>query len=210
MEILKLNGEVKGTVDLPEVWFNREGPQTLLWESVRCYLANQRQGTASTKTRAEVSGTGKKPWPQKHTGRARHGSRRSPIWVKGGVAWGPKPRDYSYELPKKVRRFALALALTAKTKENSVKVIEDFELSQPKTKELVSLFKGLGLTGSILLLVPSISEYLKRASGNLQWLKVLPAPQVNTYQVLAHDWVVFTESGLREFLTKVGKEEIGG
>ncbi len=205
MEVLKITGEVKGSIELPELWFNREGPSSLLWESVRCYLANQRQGTANTKTRAEVSGTGKKPWPQKHTGRARHGSRRSPIWVKGGIAWGPKPRDYSYELPKKIKRFALALALSAKTKENSIKIIEDFELSLPKTKELVNLLKSLELTGSVLLLVPAVSENLQRASSNLKWLKVVPAVMVNTYLVLAYDWVVFTESGLRDFLTKMGE-----
>jgi|UniRef100_A0A7V3UZ92 large subunit ribosomal protein L4 len=205
MDVLKLTGEVKKTVELPEDWFNREGPASLLWEAVRCYLANQRQGTAKTKTRAEVSGTGKKPWPQKHTGRARHGSRRSPIWVKGGIAWGPKPRDYSYELPKKVRRYALALALTVRNRENSIKLIEDFELSEPKTRELVKIFKGLGMVDNVLLLVPTVSENLRRASANLQWLDVMPAAQLNTYAVLTHNLVVFTESGLHEFLDKVAK-----
>ncbi|MEO0020272.1 MAG: 50S ribosomal protein L4 [candidate division WOR-3 bacterium] len=204
MEVMRVSGEVKGQVELPEMWFNREGPPSLLWEAVRCYLANQRQGTAKTKTRAEVSGTGKKPWPQKHTGRARHGSRRSPIWVKGGVAWGPKPRDYGYELPKKVRRYALALALTAKAKEKGIKVVEDFELSQPKTRELIQVFEGLGLKGSVLLLVPAVSENLRRASNNIPWLDVMPAVQLHPYAVLTHNWVVFTEDGLKEFLGKMG------
>jgi len=204
MDVLKITGEVKGQIELPEQWFNREGPRSLLWEAVRCYLANQRQGTAKTKTRAEVSGTGKKPWPQKHTGRARHGSRRSQIWVKGGIAWGPKPRDYSYELPKKVRRYALALALTAKVKENGIKLIEDFELSAPKTRELAGIFNRLGLNDSVLLLVPQVSENLRRASANIPWLDVMPAAQVNTYAVLAHNQVVFTESGLQDFLSRVG------
>jgi large subunit ribosomal protein L4 len=205
MEVLKLNGEVKQQIALPEQWFNREGPASLLWEAVRCYLANQRQGTAKTKTRAEVSGTGKKPWPQKHTGRARHGSRRSPIWVKGGIAWGPKPRDYSYELPRKVRRYALALALTARAKENAIKIIEDFELAEPKTRELAKIFNGLGFNDSVLLLVPAVSENLRRASANLPWLDVMPAWQVNTYEVLTHNLVVFTESGLNEFLSRVAR-----
>ncbi|MEO0026265.1 MAG: 50S ribosomal protein L4 [candidate division WOR-3 bacterium] len=204
MDVLKITGEVKGQIELPEQWFNREGPRSLLWEAVRCYLANQRQGTAKTKTRAEVSGTGKKPWPQKHTGRARHGSRRSPIWVKGGIAWGPKPRDYSYELPKKVRRYALALALTAKVKENGIKLIEDFELSAPKTRELAAIFNRLGLNDSVLLLVPQVSENLRRASANIPWLDVMPAAQLNTYAVLAHNQVVFTEGGLQDFLSRVG------
>lgn len=204
MEVMRVSGEVKGQVELPEMWFNREGPPSLLWEAVRCYLANQRQGTAKTKTRAEVSGTGKKPWPQKHTGRARHGSRRSPIWVKGGVAWGPKPRDYGYELPKKVRRYALALALTVKAREKGIKVVEDFELSQPKTRELIQVFEGLGLKGSVLLLVPAVSENLRRASNNIPWLDVMPAVQLHPYAVLTHNWVVFTEDGLKEFLGKMG------
>lgn len=207
MEVLKITGEVKGQIELPEQWFNREGPKSLLWEAVRCYLANQRQGTAKTKTRGEVSGTGKKPWPQKHTGRARHGSRRSPIWVKGGVAWGPKPRDYSYELPKKVRRYALALALTSKVRENSIKIVEDFELSTPKTRELVGILNRLGLNDSVLLLVPQVSESLRRASANIPWLDVMPAAQLNTYMVLAHDQVVFTESGLQDFLARMGGVE---
>lgn len=204
MDVLRITGEVKGQIELPEQWFNREGPRSLLWEAVRCYLANQRQGTAKTKTRAEVSGTGKKPWPQKHTGRARHGSRRSPIWVKGGIAWGPKPRDYSYELPKKVRRYALALALTTKVKENGIKLIEDFELSAPKTRELAAIFNRLGLNDSVLLLVPQVSENLRRASANIPWLDVMPAAQLNTYAVLAHNQVVFTEGGLQDFLSRVG------
>lgn len=205
MEVLKVSGEVKGQVELPEIWFNRKGPVSLLWDAVRSYLANQRQGTVKTKTRAEVSGTGKKPWPQKHTGRSRHGSRRSPIWVKGGVAWGPKPRDYGYELPKKVRRSALALALTGKLKENGLRVIEDFELAVPKTKELIQVLKGLGLEGSVLLLVPAVSENLMRASNNIPWLDVMPAVQLNPYAVLTHTWVVFTEDGLKEFLIRMGE-----
>lgn len=205
MEVLKLTGEVKSQMELPDNWFNREGSLSFLWESVRCYLANQRQGTVKTKTRAEVSGTGKKPWPQKHTGRARHGSRRSPIWYKGGVAWGPKPRDYGYELPKRVRRYALALALTAKVKENAIKIIEDFDLPEPKTRELVKILKGLGFNDSLLLLVPAVSENLRRASANIPWLDVMPAVQLNTYAVLTHNILVFTQNGLSEFLNKVAK-----
>jgi large subunit ribosomal protein L4 len=209
VQVLKVTGEVKGDMELPETWFNREGPKSLLWEAVRCYLANQRQGTAKTKTRAEVSGTGKKPWPQKHTGRARHGSRRSPIWVKGGVAWGPKPRDFGYELPKKVRRAALALALTAKHRENRIKIVEDFELGQAKTRELINTLKGLGLrssvsSDSVLLLVPAVSENLRRASNNIPWLEVMPASQLNPYAVLVHGQVVFTEQGLNDFLARMG------
>ncbi len=203
MEVLKVSGEVKGQTELPDSWFDYPASPSLVWEAVRCYLTNQRQGTAKTKTRGEVSGTGRKPWPQKHTGRARHGSRRSPIWVGGGIAWGPKPRDYGYELPKKVRRQALASALTSKVKENRLKIVEDFELSQAKTKELVNILTGLGVEGSVLLLIDAPSEQLLRAARNISWLDVMPAAQINAYEVVTHDQIVFTEKGLADFLAKV-------
>ena len=202
MDVLTSAGETKGKVELPGSVFAVEGRKSLLWESVRLYLANQRQGNASTKTRGEVSGTGKKPYRQKHTGRARHGSRRSPIFRGGGVNFGPKPRDYSFKVPKKRRRQALNLALTARHGQGAVKVIEDFELETHKTKDLVQFIDSFGFEGSVLLLVPQGSDNLNRASSNLGWISVLPARQVHTYAVLNHDNVVFTESALQKFLDK--------
>jgi len=208
VEVLSVSGEVKKQLELPALWFNREGSASLLWEAVCCYLANQRQGTAKVKTRSEVSGTGKKPWPQKHTGRARHGSRRSPIWRGGAIAWGPHPRDYSYELPKKVRRYALALALSARAKENGIRIIEDFELSGPKTRELVKIVERVAQPGKegtkVLLLVDQPKDNLLLASRNVPWLDVMPAVQVNAYAVLTHERVVFTEKGLESFLARMG------
>ncbi|UCG43351.1 MAG: 50S ribosomal protein L4 [candidate division WOR-3 bacterium] len=206
MDVLTPAGETKGMVELPGSVFAAKGRESLLWEAVRAYLANQRQGNASTKTRGEVSGTGRKPYRQKHTGRARHGSRRTPIFRGGGVNFGPKPRDYGFKVPKKRRQQALNLALTAKHGEGAVKVIEDFELKTHKTKDLVETIDGFGFEGSILLLVPEASENLKRASGNLGWLTVLPARQVHAYAVLSHDNVVFTETGLQRFLGKRAAE----
>jgi len=202
MEVLTSAGAAKGKVELPDAVFAAEGRKSLLWESVRAYLANQRQGNASTKTRGEVSGTGKKPYRQKHTGRARHGSRRTPLHKGGGVNFGPKPRDYGFKVPKKRKQQALNLALTAKHADAAVKVIEDFELETHKTKNLVRMIDGFGLEGSILLLVPEANENLKRASSNLGWLTVLPARQVHAYAVLNHDNIVFTETGLQNFLNK--------
>ncbi|MEO0081983.1 MAG: 50S ribosomal protein L4 [candidate division WOR-3 bacterium] len=145
IDVLGADGAVKGKVELPEAVFGQPVHSSLVWESVKAFLANQRQGTAATKTRGEVSGTGKKPYRQKHTGRARHGSRRSPIFVGGGIAWGPKPRDYSQAIPKKKRRAALVSALSARHAEGGIVVVEDFELNQPKTKELVGILKAMGL-----------------------------------------------------------------
>ena len=198
MDLLTTTGAVKGQIELPAALFDNKGKKGLVWESVKCYLANQRQGNASTKTRAEVSGTGKKPHRQKHTGHARQGSRRSPQFVGGGIAWGAKPRDYSYELPKKLRRQALALALTARKGEEAVMVVEDFELPEPKTREMVKLLKGLNLDGKVLLLTGVASENLKRASRNLPGLTVTTARLVNTYDVVSHDRIVLTESALKQ------------
>jgi len=198
MDLLTIAGAVKGQVELPARLFDQKGKKGLVWESVKCYLANQRQGNASTKTRAEVSGTGKKPHRQKHTGHSRHGSRRSPIFRGGGIAWGAKPRDYYYELPKKLRRQALALALSARMSEDAVTVVEDFELPEPKTREMAKVLKGLNVDGKVLLLTGDASEGLKRASRNLPGLTVTTAQRVNTYDVISHEQVVLTESALKQ------------
>ena len=198
MDLLTIGGSVKGQVELPASLFDQKGKKGLVWEAVKCYLANQRQGNACTKTRAEVSGTGKKPHRQKHTGHARQGSKRSPQFVGGGIAWGPRPRDYSYELPKKLRRQALALALSARKGEDAVTVVEDFELPEPKTKEMVKVLKGLNLDGKVLLLTGGASESLKRASRNLPGLTVTTAQRVNTYEVVSHARIVLTESALKQ------------
>jgi large subunit ribosomal protein L4 len=198
VDLLTISGAVKGQVELPAALFDQKGKKGLVWEAVKCYLANQRQGNASTKTRAEVSGTGKKPHRQKHTGHARQGSRRSPQFVGGGIAWGARPRDYSYELPKKLRRQALALALSARKGEEAVTVVEDFELPEPKTREMVKVLKGLNLDGKVLLLTGGASESLKRASRNLPGLTVTTAQRVNTYDVVSHERIVLTESALKQ------------
>lgn len=198
MDLLTIGGAVKGQVELPASLFDQKGKKGLVWEAVKCYLANQRQGNACTKTRAEVSGTGKKPHRQKHTGHARQGSKRSPQFVGGGIAWGPRPRDYSYELPKKLRRQALALALSARKGEEAVTIVEDFELPEPKTREMVKVLKGLNLNGKVLLLTGGASENLRRASRNLPGLTVTTAQRVNTYDVVSHGRIVLTESALKQ------------
>jgi large subunit ribosomal protein L4 len=198
VDLLTIAGAVKGQVELPAALFDQKGKKGLVWESVKCYLANQRQGNASTKTRAEVSGTGKKPHRQKHTGHARQGSKRSPQFVGGGIAWGARPRDYYYELPKKLRRQALALALSARKGEDAVTVVEDFELPEPKTREMVKVLKGLSLDGKVLLLTGVASANLRRASRNLPGLTVTTAQQVNTYDVVSHERIVLTESALKQ------------
>lgn len=204
MDVLAADGGTKGTIELPNSVFGKTGTDSLLWETVRAYLANQRQGTSKVKTRAEVSGTGKKPYRQKHTGRARHGSRRSPLHVGGGVVFGPHPRDYGISVPKKKRRQALRIALSVRHAEGSVKVVEDFELAAPKTKELAGVLSSLDLSGSVLLLVAEATETMTRASRNIPWLTVMPSQHVHTYAVLNCGNVLFTESGLKKFLEMTG------
>lgn len=196
LDVLSVAGQVKSKIELPAALFEASGHDSVLWEAIRAYLANRRQGTAKTKRRSEVSGTGKKPYRQKHTGRSRHGSRRSPLFVGGGVVFGPQPRDFRLGLPRRKRRLALRLALVARNAEAKVLVIEDFELASHKTKGMVALLAALGLSGSVLLLVSDVSDNLRLASRNIELLRVRPASQATAYEVLACDSVVFTEGGL--------------
>lgn len=207
MDVLTVQGTVKSQVSLPDYLFGQRVTHSILWESIRCRLANQHQGTVSTKTRAEVSGTGKKPWRQKHTGRARHGSRRSPIWRGGGIVFGPKPRDYSYRLPKKEKTLALVSALSARHAERAIKIVEDFVLSAPKTTELAGILKRLNLSGSVLFIVDRAPTELLLAGRNLRWLKIIGAEQLGAYDVLGSDTILFTESALARLMRRMG--EIG-
>src|SRR5574337_1131707 len=146
-------GEKVDNLQLDEEKFGGPIRKRLLRDAVIMYEANKRQGTASTKTRGEVAGGGKKPWVQKHTGRARAGSIRSPLWKGGGVSFGPKPRDYSYAIPKKARKIALFSALTARVRDNELIVVEDLNFDTPKTKQMIRVLKALGINDEKCLIV---------------------------------------------------------
>ncbi|MEO2065622.1 MAG: 50S ribosomal protein L4, partial [Desulfurobacteriaceae bacterium] len=167
-----------------------------VWETVKWQLAKRRRGTHSTKTRGEVRGGGRKPWPQKHTGRARQGSIRAPQWVGGGVVHGPKPRDYSYNLPKKVRKVALRSVIAGRLQEGNFIVVEDFSFEKPKTKQAVEFLKNLGLENTkVLLVVPSeLDENTYLSFRNLPNVKVLPVEGLNVYDVLAYEKCVVFKS----------------
>ncbi len=169
----------------------------LLHDAVRNYLANQRQGTASTKTKGLVSGGGKKPWKQKHTGRARAGSNRSPLWRGGGIVFGPQPRDYSYKLPKKVKWAALNSAFSAKFSDGEVIVIDALNVDEPKTKKLVSLLKGIGLGDSkVLIITPAKEDNLELAARNAPNIVVRRIGCLNVYDILAHEKLLITKAAL--------------
>jgi large subunit ribosomal protein L4 len=176
-------GKKVDTVQLNEGVFNSSVNETLVHRAVVMQRASSRQGNASTKGRGEVRGSGKKPWKQKHTGRARAGSARSPIWRHGGIVFGPKPRSYAFDLPKKAYRAALRAALTAKALAGDL-IVVDLTLPEMKTKELVRLLSQVGVSGKALLVVEQGLLDLMRIGKNVKFLKVLHAKDLNVYDLL--------------------------
>jgi len=198
-KIINRNGEEVGKVILNEKVFNQEIKTPLIWENVTVILRNQRSGLAKTKNRAEVRGGGRKPWRQKGTGRARHGSIRSPIWRKGGVVFGPKPRDYSTHLPKKKKLQALISTLSEKARDNRVVVIDQIALDTPKTKVLVEILKKINLAGNKTLIgLEEMNQNLKLAGKNIPGLNLKRVEDINCYDVLAANYVMFTKKGLEK------------
>jgi len=190
-------GEQLGEVELPGRIFDQPVHEHAIWEAVRAYLANQRLGTAKVKTRAEVSGGGRKPWRQKGTGRARRGTIRAPLHVGGGRAFGPRPRDYGYQVPKKVKSLALRSALSARARDNQIFVIDPIELEAPRTREVASLLGAIGVVGKKCLLVlgdHSVVTY--RSSRNIKHLKTMTINDLNTYAVMQSEALVIDKSGL--------------
>jgi large subunit ribosomal protein L4 len=191
-------GDAKGSVELPASLFDQQVNEHLLYLAVRRYLVNQRQGTAKVKSRVEVSGGGRKPWKQKGTGRARSGSNTSPVWVGGGRAHGPEPRDYLVEMPKKQRRVALTSALSLKAREERVAVVDDLSFDAPKTSQVAGLMDKIGLgTTKLLFVTGSHDENVWKSCRNMRRLRATLAHQVNPYQLLECDTVVITQSGLK-------------
>ncbi len=201
---------------LPEEFFDGTVNGPVLHEAVKVFMANQRQGTAATKTRALVSGGNQKPWKQKGTGRARQGSIRAPNWPGGGKVFGPQPRDYRLGMPKKVKQLARKSALNARAAEGALYVVERFEQQSPKTKELVGLLEKLGLAGKkVLFLTHGVSEALYLSARNLPRVDVLPYTDAAAYDVLWSEVVVVEEPALageqaepfvREFVPSVKTE----
>ncbi len=182
---------------LPEEYFDGTVNRPVIHEAVKAYLANQRQGTAATKTRAFVSGGNQKPWKQKGTGRARQGSIRAPNWPGGGKVFGPQPRDYRLELPKKVRQLARRSALNARAAEGSLFVVEQFEQQSPRTRELVGLLEKLGVADrKVLVLTHGVSQALYLSARNLPKVDVLAYHEASAYDVIWSDVVVVEEGAL--------------
>lgn len=198
IEIKDKSNSVIGKMSLSEK-FSGKTAEGLLHESVVNYLANQRQGTHATKTKGLVSGGGKKPWKQKHTGRARAGSSRSPIWRGGGTIFGPQPRDYSYSMPKQARRAALWDAIAKKIEAGDAAVLDGLKVEAPKTKEMEAILKGLGLGGrSVLIVIGDNDKNIVLSARNIPAVDVKVAADINTYDVLAHKSVLFTKDAIEK------------
>lgn len=205
-------GKEIDSIKLDKSIFDGQINTAALYQAVALYRANQRRGLASTKTRGEVSGGGRKPWRQKGTGRARVGSTRSPLWRHGGVIFGPHPRDFSYTLPQKLRSVALKSALNAKVKGNNFIVLDNFNLEKPKTKEAVRIFSNLKINSkkdkrhyTTLLLLDKIDSKLRLVLRNIDFLNINLAKDTHTYEVLAHRKLVVTKSGLGELAKRFKK-----
>lgn len=187
--LYNMQGEKCGEMELPAAVFGAEVNKNVLHDSVVNYLANQRQGTQSTKTRTEVKGGGKKPFRQKGTGRARQGSTRAPQWTKGGVALGPKPRDYSYSLNKKVKKLAMVSALSAKAAENEVAVVENLQLDEIKTKSMAQLLNAVGAKKA-LVVTSEKNENVYLSTRNIAGAKTAFVGMLNVYDILNSDILV--------------------
>lgn len=195
VDVVNLNNETVGQVDLPDLIYNVEMRPHLVHEVVTAQLQSRRAGTASTKTRAEVAFSNRKPYRQKGTGRARAGTRRSPLWRHGGVIFGPKPRDFSWRPPAQVRRTALKVVLTAKLQDKQLVVLDAFDLPEAKTKAFAQAIKGLGVNKAIVV-TSGTDEKLERSSRNLPDCKVLRVEGLNCYDLLKHTHLVILKDSL--------------
>ena len=215
LDVKSASGAGKGTVDAPDALFGIEPNVAVMHQVVNAQLAAARSGTHSTKTRAEVRGGGAKPWRQKGTGRARQGSIRSPHWRGGGVAHGPKPRDYSQRTPKKMIRLALLSALSDRAAEKQIVVVDDWAIDAPKTKEAVKLLEAIGLRTKgereprTLLVLDNTEEAVWKSMRNLgERVKIVLPREINTYDVLMSDWLVFSKASLETVVARLsGGEE---
>lgn len=209
VDVFGLDGKVVSTMELPEALFGAKVNQVLMAQSVRVYLANQRQGNASTKTRGEVTGSTRKIYKQKGTGRARHGGLRAPIFVKGGVAHGPKPTDYSLTMPKNMKRAALISALTSKLQSGEIKIVAGFESIELKTKIVAVALKALGIkeASRAMIVMPQDIDAIYKAARNIEKLSLTAADRLNTYSVLHNKTLIIMRDAIESMKKTFTKEK---
>ena len=190
VDVYDLNGKKVSDIELAENVFGIEPNEAIVHSVLKNYLANQRQGTQSTKTRSEVSGGGRKPWRQKGTGRARQGSTRAPQWIKGGIALGPKPRSYRYTVNKKERRLAIRSVLSSKVLEKELTVVDKLELKEIKTKSMVKALTALKVEGKTLIIVPEKNTNVVMSARNIEGVKTISANNINVFDLLKYNNLV--------------------
>ena len=195
--LYNISGKKVGDFDLNDAIFGIEPNVAVMHAAVKNHLANCRQGTQSALTRAEVSGGGKKPWRQKGTGRARQGSTRAPQWTHGGIAFAPKPRDYSYEINKKAKRLALMSALSAKAGEEEIYVIDELKLDEIKTKSIVKMLEEMNVANALLVTAES-DNVIYRSARNIEGVKVIPLNNISTYDLLKYDSLVIAKDAVEK------------
>lgn len=208
IKVYNLNAEQCDEIELSEDIFGVDYNEAVIHESVVAYLANQRQGTKSALTRSEVRGHAKKPWRQKHTGRARQGSTKSPQWVGGGVAFAPKPRDFSKKMNKSAKRYAFLSALSKKLEQNEITVIQDINLEQPKTKNMQQVLNNFKFTGKTILVTAGVDDNALRAGGNIPYFEITTSDVLNTYDVVSNKNVVFTVDAIKNINDRYNCEEV--
>lgn len=198
VDVYNLDGAVIGQIELSDAVFGIEPNQSVMHQVVKNQLANRRQGTGSTKTRSEVSGGGKRPWRQKGTGRARHGSTRSAQYVGGGIIFGPKPRDFHYTVSKKVRRLAIKSALSTKLQEKQLIVVENFELAEAKTKNFVTALKKLNVTDRVLVVENEKNVNLELAARNIAKVQLSRANTINVFDLLKNEVLLISKAAVEK------------
>ena len=197
IDVYNIEGKKVSDIELADSVFGIEPNEKIVHSVLVNYMANQRQGTSNTKTRAEVSGGGRKPWKQKGTGRARQGSIRSPQWFKGGIALGPKPRDYSYRVNKKERRLAVRSVLSSKVLENNLVVVDSMNFDAIKTKNMVSALNNLKVEGKTLIVLPEKNENVQKSARNIEGVKTSLVNTINVYDLLKYHKLVLTVDAVK-------------
>jgi large subunit ribosomal protein L4 len=206
LTMVDMKGEEAGKMTVPHGIFDADINRQLIALAVRVYLANQREGSASTKTRGEVEGSTRKIYKQKGTGRARHGSIRAPIFVGGGIVFGPRPHSFSRTMPGAMRRKALVSALSEAFAGKRVTVIDDWSALKAKTREAAAMLEAVGITGKVLLVVPAMTDKVVKISRNIEGVTIMPSDQVTTYDVVTHKSVVCSQAAVETLATRLTKE----
>jgi len=206
LKVYGRNGEATGTVEVSDELIKEKPNFHILHEAIVMYEANCRSGTHATKTRGEVAGSRKKPWVQKGTGRARAGCRRSPIWRGGAIVHGPEPRDYYYRIPKQVLKKALKLAVSAKLKDDEVRIVDTLGCEKPKTKEMAKLLKNLGVERTCLVAIAQSDVNAYPAVRNIEGVDVIRVQDINAYEVLRHQHLVLSKEGFSLLMKRLGTD----